>query len=270
VLQWQYYVACSHTLKKVFVSVKGIYYQCEVMGETITWLAPHAYAQKLPKEVDFRVMLTFLDFYEVFLRFVLFKLYSTLGRSYPPVENKLLLDSGSFLLALRPASLEVEAGEPQEGSTATLARSSNEIKSLGKKRLEKLETKLIALEDEEGVDEDDVEVDIATPLGDVFADFHGTAADGEDLDREDQVVFRNVGADGEGVGDQPESASYSLFKGLCFFIGREVPLDMMQLCILSLGGQIGWESDTGDSPYSRDDSRITHQVEPSFSCPCLL
>jgi hypothetical protein len=36
--EWQYYVAHSNTLRKVFVSIKGIYYQAEVRGEKITWL----------------------------------------------------------------------------------------------------------------------------------------------------------------------------------------------------------------------------------------
>ena len=34
-------------------------------GEAITWLVPHALSQVLPADVDYRVMLTFLEFYEV-------------------------------------------------------------------------------------------------------------------------------------------------------------------------------------------------------------
>jgi hypothetical protein len=43
--------------------VKGIYYQAEVMGQQVTWLTPHSLAQTLPEDVDYRVMLTFLEFY---------------------------------------------------------------------------------------------------------------------------------------------------------------------------------------------------------------
>jgi len=35
-----------------------------VCGEAITWLVPHALSQVLPGDVDYRVMLTFLEFYE--------------------------------------------------------------------------------------------------------------------------------------------------------------------------------------------------------------
>lgn len=40
--------------------------------------------QVLPNDVDYRVMLTFLEFYHTLLRFVHFRLYRELGASYPP------------------------------------------------------------------------------------------------------------------------------------------------------------------------------------------
>lgn len=41
-----------------------VFLQAEVEGQKITWLTPHALQQVLP-EVDYRVLLTFLEFYEV-------------------------------------------------------------------------------------------------------------------------------------------------------------------------------------------------------------
>ncbi len=49
------------------------------MGQTITWLTPHQVGQVLAGDVDYKVMLTFLEFYIVLLRFVHFKLYHSLG-----------------------------------------------------------------------------------------------------------------------------------------------------------------------------------------------
>lgn len=54
------------------------------MGQNITYLCPYEYPPNLPKDVDYRVMSTFLEFYEVLLRFVLYKLYSSIGKKYPP------------------------------------------------------------------------------------------------------------------------------------------------------------------------------------------
>ena len=84
-------MALTGALRKAFVSVKGIYFQARsrrsrvcrsscspdsraapattaqasVCGETITWLVPHCLTQLLPSDVDYRVMLTFLEFDEV-------------------------------------------------------------------------------------------------------------------------------------------------------------------------------------------------------------
>ena len=57
------------------------------MGQKITYIMPFKYPANLPIDVDYRVMVTFLDFYLVLLKFVNFKLYSTLGIQYPPVEE---------------------------------------------------------------------------------------------------------------------------------------------------------------------------------------
>lgn len=58
--------------------------QAEVEGQMVTWLVPHSTGQVLPVDVDYRVMLTFLEFHQTLLQFVFFKLYHTLGLRYPP------------------------------------------------------------------------------------------------------------------------------------------------------------------------------------------
>lgn len=57
---FELYVIKSHSLKKVFVSIKGIYYQAEIMGQKITYIVPYKYPPKMPIDVDYRVMTTFL------------------------------------------------------------------------------------------------------------------------------------------------------------------------------------------------------------------
>ena len=44
-LEWQAYIVRTHALRKVFVSIKGFYYQAEVLGQNVTWLVPHQLAQ---------------------------------------------------------------------------------------------------------------------------------------------------------------------------------------------------------------------------------
>jgi len=55
-----------------------------VCGETVHWLVPHALTQLLPADVDYRVMLTFLEFDEALLGFVNFRLFHSLQLPYPP------------------------------------------------------------------------------------------------------------------------------------------------------------------------------------------
>ncbi|KAF9603444.1 hypothetical protein IFM89_036237 [Coptis chinensis] len=63
--EWQAYISQTHSLRKTYIGVKGIYYQADVQWQNITWLTPHALQQVLSDEVDLKVMLMFLEFYEV-------------------------------------------------------------------------------------------------------------------------------------------------------------------------------------------------------------
>uniref|UniRef100_A0A8C5SYX7 Pescadillo homolog n=1 Tax=Laticauda laticaudata TaxID=8630 RepID=A0A8C5SYX7_LATLA len=78
------YVVASRGLRKVFLSIKGIYYQAEVLGQLITWITPYAFSHNHPTDVDYRVMATFTEFYTTLLGFVNFRLYQTLNLHYPP------------------------------------------------------------------------------------------------------------------------------------------------------------------------------------------
>jgi len=123
--EFQLYCIRAQSLRKVFASIKGYYFQAEVHGVTITWLAPHQFAQQLPEEVDFRVMLTFLEFYRTVLKFVNFKLYGELGLAYPPKR-----DQKRDSVSAEVAALEVEmkaAGKEQEKAKEESDRQDAEV-----------------------------------------------------------------------------------------------------------------------------------------------
>ena len=118
VREWQNYVVATRALSKVFVSIKGIYYQANVQGQTVTWLVPHQFTPIVDKRVDVRVMLTFLEFYEVLLKFVNAQLYMQIGVAYPPKINLQLDSAGAQLAAIeleRVQKVKVnENGEKEE------------------------------------------------------------------------------------------------------------------------------------------------------------
>ncbi|KAE8720118.1 Pescadillo-like protein [Hibiscus syriacus] len=124
--EWQAYISRTHKLRKVFVAVKGIYYQAEVDGQKITWLAPHARQQVLTDDIDFNVMLTFLEFYETLLDFVNFQLYLSINVKYPPILDPRLEALAADLYALSryfDANHRASVQEPQvAGSSVKLKK----------------------------------------------------------------------------------------------------------------------------------------------------
>ncbi|KAI2664952.1 Pescadillo [Labeo rohita] len=83
-VEWMNYIIASRSLRKVFLSIKGMYYQAEVLGQTVTWIVPYQFAHDHPTDVDYRVMATFTELYTTLLGFVNFRLYQTLNLVYPP------------------------------------------------------------------------------------------------------------------------------------------------------------------------------------------
>uniref|UniRef100_A0A4W5QEE3 Pescadillo homolog n=1 Tax=Hucho hucho TaxID=62062 RepID=A0A4W5QEE3_9TELE len=83
-VEWMNYVVASRSLQKVFISIKGIYYQADVLGQLITWLVPYQFAHDHPTDVDYRVMATFTEMYTTLFGFINFRLYQTLNLVYPP------------------------------------------------------------------------------------------------------------------------------------------------------------------------------------------
>merc|ERR1712048_1271612 len=53
----------------------------------------------------------------------------------------------------------------------------------------------------------------------------------------------------------------NLFKGLKFFLGREVPKEPLVFMIRAVGGEVSWDSSVGmGATFSQSDGSITHQV----------
>ncbi|XP_043258369.1 pescadillo homolog [Colletes gigas] len=95
----------AKALRKVFVSIKGYYYQAEIKGQTITWIVPHhfCFEPQVKDDVDFKIMSIFVEFYIVLLGFVNYRLYHTLNLYYPPKfttsehNEKMLVDEETYV-----------------------------------------------------------------------------------------------------------------------------------------------------------------------------
>jgi len=80
------YCTVSQNITKSFFSIKGVYHRVEIMGQPITWIQPYKFNQRMPFDIDYKVMGTFTEFYMSLLKFINFKLYSDLGLPYPMGE----------------------------------------------------------------------------------------------------------------------------------------------------------------------------------------
>ena len=105
------------------------------MGEKITWLVPHKFSQDLPSDVDYRVMLTFLDFYEVFLGFVFYRLYGSLGLKYPPTIAKDKDELGAYLYSVTTEPLTAQP-QTEEEKAAMGKRKQRGVKNRGRSKEE--------------------------------------------------------------------------------------------------------------------------------------
>lgn len=269
-LEWQAYIVASHSLRKSFVSVKGFYYQAEIKGQEITWMVPHQVSQVLPADVDFKVMLTFLELYQSTLQFVMFSLYNEMGIQYPPNVDDAVDSAG--ILYIGNTSKMIDEVKSDRDTNAKVKKMSEKISRL-EDDIRELDNPSVSDEDSDGEEENEDDIVIYVDDDDDLPEIDDDS-DASDPDDDDIPVHKTVSDDDEPA-PAPDSADVALvggavdvadedgicstlFKGLKFFLGREVPREQLSLVIQSFGGVVGWDGE--GSPYDEMDQRITHHI----------
>ena len=115
--EFHYYVSHTHGLKNAFISVRGFHFETILEGQSVLWLVPHEFPIPDDSEVDFKVMLDFLELYEQILKFVNMKLFIDLGMKYPPEFDKKKWDEGLYFDAIidtRNITEQTDMVEPTE------------------------------------------------------------------------------------------------------------------------------------------------------------
>ncbi|KAG5866386.1 hypothetical protein JTB14_021525 [Gonioctena quinquepunctata] len=211
-LEFLHAIIEARALRKVFISIKGYYFQAEIKGQTITWILPHQFSF-MPQnraEVDFKIMSTFVEFYTIMLGFVNFRIYHSLNMIYPPKfsaitqgdSEKLLVDEDVFI-SERVAALNL-----------SISKSTNESA------------------------EEDLEIDS-------FEAADGDAEKIEEVKREAEKIQKLK----------------TLFKGLKFFLNREVPREPLVFIIRCFGGEVSWDKTLFvGSTFDDNDESITHHI----------
>ncbi|KAH9025871.1 Pescadillo N-terminus-domain-containing protein [Lactarius pseudohatsudake] len=246
--EWQLYVMRTHSLRKVFLSIKGIYYQAEVMDQPVTWLIPYQFTQNIPSDVDVRVMLTFLELYQTLLGFVFFKLYTDIGLVYPPPLDLNKQDSGAGIGAFaleesnrdKVPSMQPQGGVGQSNSKVSSKAVRKTIKALaasGVSEESESDALLHSVDTEEQDEEFVLKPSVSNP--------------------EDAVNLPTLHM----ISSNPQSHVANLFAPYTFFLSRETSRPIFEFVVRCFGGRIGWSNTTGSgSPFDEVDDSITHVI----------
>lgn len=239
-MEFEHYLIRTHSLRKSFLSIKGIYYQATIQGQDILWLIPYKFVQRTAGDVDFRIMATFVEFYTTLLGFVNYRLYTSIGLVYPPRFDAQSEEQGAELGAFQ---LEGQDGEEVDEAQQLPDAETNE-------KAQAEADKLLSLPAEDDVSQnesarDDANQEASTSL-DQFASIDPTA---------DSLLQPSTTADA--------ATAAKLFEPFTFYLSRETPRHPIEFILKSFGcKRVGWDSLLGEagSYCNEDDSRITHQV----------
>ncbi|KAF9478034.1 pescadillo-family protein [Pholiota conissans] len=246
--EWQLYVMHTRALRKVFFSIKGVYYQAEVMDQTVTWLVPYQFTQNVPSDVDVRVMLTFLELYQTLLSFVFFKLYTDVGLVYPPPLDIKKQDDGAGVNAF---TLQDSSRPPMIQSIAPVTVDGRQI--TGKLVRQTIKNIAATLES----DPESADVDMVNPepsTDETNEEFVPRPSNSDKTINSDLPTLHSLST-------LPRSLSTSLFSPYTFFLSRETSRGVFEFLVRSFGGLIGWPASSGSgSPFDESDPSITHVI----------
>ena len=149
--EFHYYVARTRSLNCGFISVRGFYYMATIKGEKVVWLVPHSFPIPKDSEVDYRVMLDFLELYEHLLGFLNARLFIEIGMKYPPVYDEQKWSEGFYIdsiVDVFPQAQEALAEQEPEGDLP-------EVNDEQRKKMREALAKAAAEGTEELVEEED-------------------------------------------------------------------------------------------------------------------
>ncbi|KAE8152871.1 Pescadillo N-terminus-domain-containing protein [Aspergillus avenaceus] len=241
--EFQHYLIVTNSLRKSFLSIKGIYYQATIQGQDIMWLVPYRFVQKVNGDVDYRIMATFVEFYTTLLGFVNFRLYSSLGLRYPPKFDTRSDENGAELAAFTLEGRTVDETPKAIEAKKSTSSSANKVAS---KDVQAQVDKVIK---KAGLDKvkDEQAVETTEEATDAIDKFEPTAPEADTLPQPD------ISGDEAGA----------LFAPFTFYISREAPKAPLEFMLRAFGcKRIGWDAVLGDGAFTHDetDTRITHQI----------
>jgi pescadillo len=247
-LEFEQYLIVSHSLRKSFLSIKGIYYQATIQGQDILWLVPYRFNQRVTSDVDFRIMGTFVEFYQTLLGFVNFRLYASVGLIYPPKFNANSDDHGAELGAF---TLEGNSVGPLEQPRLQITNGDSKDAPPDPKLQAEIDKLMLQLNEPE------------TEVEKINENRKLREEEEQGTDAIDRFEPAAPGGDLLPQPDYSITDPSTLFSNLTFFLSRETPRQPLELILKAFGcKRIGWDAVLGDGAFTHNelDPSITHQI----------
>merc|ERR1712151_1143753 len=184
--------------------------------------------QLISIDVDFSIMFMFLEFYLTMLQFVNYRLYYSLGVKYPITEN---LNMNTLETCLEYIMTNLS----HKSSDINLKSTTSTNSQISTKSNQYFDENLSDLHDASNVT---------------------TKPKSETAHKINNVKHKKTNGD-LGVDDESIICG-SLFKGLCFYLSREVSRELLSFVILAFGGKVG--HDGLESSYTIKNTIITHHI----------
>jgi len=239
----------THSLRKVFLGVKGVYYEIIAPGQSgelvpVRWLESYDFQQHVPHDVDFRILLTFLELYRTLIGFVLYKLYTEENLVYPPPVDKELDERGEVVGALK---LVEKKDEPAAAAGSKVSK--KEVK----RAIKGIRATATGGDDEEM--DDVAEQGDATEDEEEFVE-RPTNAVNEDVSSAPLTTYSSL------VTAQPTSTSSSslIFAPYTFYLSRETSSKTWEFVVRALGGKIISSLDAPSPDATPLADTITHVI----------
>ncbi len=243
--EFEHYLITTNSLRKSFLSIKGIYYQATIQGQDVMWMVPYKFVQRVTGDVDYRIMGTFVDFYATLLGFVNFRLYTSVGLVYPPKFDSVRDEHGAELAAFTLEAKKV--GNALESVESPKAITNGHAQTGNSKEVQAQLDSLANLAEPE--QENDKPEDVP-----------------EEDDNNEAIDTFETSAPGADTLPQPEisgNEAATLFSDFTFFISREAPRHSVEFLLRAFGcNRVGWDAVSGEGAYTHNeaDPRITHQI----------
>ena len=233
----------------MFLGIKGVYYECVVPGQSgdminVRWLEGYEFQQHVPHDVDFRILLTFLDLYRTLISFVMYKLYTEENLVYPPPLDVELDERGESVGAFRLVEKKPTEGVDAEG------------KKVSKKEVKRA-IKGIRADGENGDHDVDMEEDVEEAVVEGDEDFveRPSKAIDEDVAPAPLTTYNSLLASSSAASTSRQTL---LFSPYTFCLSRETSSRTWEFVIRAMGGKVVTSLTAATPDAAPNADSITH------------